>query len=128
MDIDKASDSLDHNFLISALEKYGFGKNFISWVKVLLRNQESCVLNGSTTTKHFLLVEEAPVKVIQFQLIYFKHFYLMFFTTTFSCLFQKPVLYFGDDNNSASFASHSKISSNFRIKMKQQLFGFTITK
>ena len=32
MDIEKAFDSLDHNFLISALEKYGFGKNFISWV------------------------------------------------------------------------------------------------
>ena len=42
MDIEKAFDSLDHNFLISALEKYGFGKNFISWVKILLKNQESC--------------------------------------------------------------------------------------
>ena len=46
---------MDHNFLISALEKYGFGKNFISWVKILLINQESCVLNGGTTTKYFLL-------------------------------------------------------------------------
>ena len=54
MDIDKAFDSFNHNFLISALENYGFGKNFISWVKVLLRNQESCVLNDSTTTKYFL--------------------------------------------------------------------------
>ena len=55
MDIEKAFDSLDHKFLIYALEKYGFGKNSISWVKILLRNQESCVLNGSTTTKYFLL-------------------------------------------------------------------------
>ena len=46
---------MDHNFLISALEKYGFGKNFISWIKILLRNQESCVLNGGTITKYFLL-------------------------------------------------------------------------
>ena len=46
MDIEKAFDSLDHKFLIYALEKYGFGKNFISWVKILLRNQESCVRNG----------------------------------------------------------------------------------
>ena len=46
MDIEKAFDSLDHKFLIYTLEKYGFGKNFISWVKILLRNQESCVLNG----------------------------------------------------------------------------------
>ena len=55
MDIEKAFDSLDHNFLISALEKYGFDKNFISWVKILLRNQKSCVLNGGTATKYFLL-------------------------------------------------------------------------
>ena len=30
-------------------------KNVISWVKILLRNQESCVLNGGTTTKYFLI-------------------------------------------------------------------------
>ena len=40
---------------MSTLEKYGFGKSFISWVKILLRNQESCVLNGGTTTKYILL-------------------------------------------------------------------------
>ena len=39
MDIVKAFDSLDYNFLILALEKYGFGKNFISRVKILLRDQ-----------------------------------------------------------------------------------------
>ena len=50
MDTEKAFDSLDHNFLISTLEKYGFRENFISWVKVLLRNQESCVLNDGKTT------------------------------------------------------------------------------
>ena len=55
MDIEKAFDSLDHKLLIYALEKYGFGKNFISWVKILLRNKEPCVLNGGTTTKYFLL-------------------------------------------------------------------------
>ena len=55
MDTEKAFDSLDHNFLISTLEKYGFRENFISWVKILLRNQESCVLNDGKTTKHFLL-------------------------------------------------------------------------
>ena len=46
MDIEKAFDSLDHNFLISNLEKYGFGQNFIIWVKILLNDQESCVING----------------------------------------------------------------------------------
>ena len=83
MDIDKASDSLDHNFLISALEKYAFGKNFISWVKVLLRNQESCVLNGSTTTKHFLLgrgtCQGDPISAHLFQTFLFNVFYNNFF-------------------------------------------------
>ena len=55
MDIEQAFDSLDHNFLISTLEKYGFGKIFILWVKILLRDQESCVINGGTTTKYFSL-------------------------------------------------------------------------
>ena len=51
----KVFDLLDHIFVISTLEKYDSGKNFNSWVKILLRDQESCVLNGSTTTKHFRL-------------------------------------------------------------------------
>ena len=55
MDIEKAFDSLDHNFLISTLEKYGFGQNFILWIKILLNNQESCVINGGKTTKYFML-------------------------------------------------------------------------
>ena len=68
MDIEKSFDCLDDNFLISALRKYGF-KNFISWVKILLRNQESYFLNGDTTTKYFLLGRGAR-QGDQFQLIY----------------------------------------------------------
>ena len=59
MDIEKTFDSLDYNYLISALEKYGLGKDFILWAKILLKNQESCVLNGGTATKHFLLEKGA---------------------------------------------------------------------
>ena len=50
MDIEKAFDSLDENFLISALESYDFRKNVIFWVKILLKDQESCVINSGTTT------------------------------------------------------------------------------
>ena len=32
LDIEKAFDSLDHSFLISILNKFGFGKNFIAWI------------------------------------------------------------------------------------------------
>ena len=55
MDIEKAFESLDYESLILTLEKYGFGKSFNLCVKVLLRDQESCVINGGTTTKYFSL-------------------------------------------------------------------------
>ena len=46
---------MDHSFLIVALKKYGFGDNFIDWIKILLKNQESCVINEGHTTKYFNL-------------------------------------------------------------------------
>ena len=59
MDIEKAFDTLDHNFLISTLEKYGFGQNFILWVQILPSDQESCIINGDKTTKYFMLARGA---------------------------------------------------------------------
>ena len=38
MDIEKAFDSSDHNFLIGTLEKYGFGQNIILWIKILVND------------------------------------------------------------------------------------------
>ena len=55
IDIEKAFDSVNHAFLISVLEKYGFGKKFLKWINVLLNNQESCVINGGFTTQYFKL-------------------------------------------------------------------------
>ena len=43
-DIQKAFDSLDHDFLLATLEKFNFGKNFIEWIKIIITDQESCVL------------------------------------------------------------------------------------
>ena len=39
MDIEKAFDSLDHIFLLNVLKNFGFGKNFIKWIRVLLNAQ-----------------------------------------------------------------------------------------
>ena len=32
-DMEKAFDSVDHNFIIATLEAYGFEPNFVQWVK-----------------------------------------------------------------------------------------------
>ena len=48
MDIKKAFDSLDHDFCIFIWEKFGSGKNFITWIEILLKDQLSCVINGGT--------------------------------------------------------------------------------
>ena len=55
MDIKKAFDSLDHDFLLFALKKFGFGENSIHWIKVLLNKQQSCVINGGFKTRYFNL-------------------------------------------------------------------------
>ena len=52
-DFEKAFDSLNHKLIITVLEKFGFGDNFIDWIKILLKNQESCIINGGDTTKYF---------------------------------------------------------------------------
>ena len=59
MDIEKAFDSLDHDFLVHVLNKFGFGSNFISWIKLLLNSQQSCVINGGNTTPYFNLEKGA---------------------------------------------------------------------
>ena len=61
-DIEKAFDSLDHNFILAVLEKMGLGSDFIQWVRTLLNDQrtllndqQSCVMNNGTTTGYFNL-------------------------------------------------------------------------
>ena len=55
VDFEKAFDSLNHKFLIAVFKKYGFGEDFIDWIKTLLRDQEPCVINGGHTTTYFHL-------------------------------------------------------------------------
>ena len=55
MDIEKAFDSLDHNFVISVLKKLGFRNSFVSWIETLISKLESCVINGGNTTQYFNL-------------------------------------------------------------------------
>ena len=54
-DIEKAFDLVDHNFLIAVLKKFGLGHEFIQWVKTLLYDQQSCVMNNGHSTGYFAL-------------------------------------------------------------------------
>ena len=73
MDIQKAFDSVNHLFLITALKKFGFGETFIKWIQILLRNQESCIINGGTTTKYVKLQKGTsqgdPISAYLFNLV-----------------------------------------------------------
>ena len=55
VDIEKAFDSVNHVFLIAVLEHFGFGLSFIKWIKIMLKNQESCIINDGKTSKYFKL-------------------------------------------------------------------------
>ena len=59
MDIEKAFDSLDRDFLVHVLNKFGYGSNFIFWIKLLLKSQQSCVINEGITTPYFNLKKGA---------------------------------------------------------------------
>ena len=55
IDIEKAFDSVNHIFIIKVLESFGFGYSFIQWIKILLKGQESCIINGEKTSQYFKL-------------------------------------------------------------------------
>ena len=36
--MEKPFDSFDHSFLLTTSEKFGFGTNFIDWIKIFLKD------------------------------------------------------------------------------------------
>ena len=56
VDIKKAFNSVNHSFLLAVLQKYCFGEWFLKWIQILIKNQETCVVNGGITTK-FLSID-----------------------------------------------------------------------
>ena len=54
-DMEKAFDSLEHNFIYATLKKFGFGEDFIQWIRTLLCNASSCVMNNGFSTGYFNL-------------------------------------------------------------------------
>ena len=53
-DTEKAFDSSSHSYSLAGLSKIGFGHDFITWIKILLESQESCIINARITTSSFL--------------------------------------------------------------------------
>ena len=45
-DIEKAVDSVEHNFIFASLKRFGLGVEFIEWIRTLLFNVSSCVMNN----------------------------------------------------------------------------------
>ena len=73
VDIERAFDSVNHNFLLKELENYGFSQDISKSIGILLQNQESCVINGGTTTRYFSLKRSTrqgdPISAYLFNLV-----------------------------------------------------------
>ena len=45
-DFENAFDSVDHYFMFACLQRFGFGTQFVQWVKTLFNSAQSCVMNN----------------------------------------------------------------------------------
>ena len=54
-DIEKAFDSVDHNFMFAALKRFELGNDFVWWIKTIFKKSQSCVMNNGTSTGYFNL-------------------------------------------------------------------------
>ena len=66
---ENAFDSIEHSFIISTLKAFGFGPDFIQWVKTFFKNVESCVMNNGRSTGYFPF-KEVPDKDTLFLLTF----------------------------------------------------------
>ena len=55
VNIEKAIDSANHNFLFKVLENSGFNQDWINWISIWFQNQESSVIDGGKTTRYLPL-------------------------------------------------------------------------
>ena len=55
LDFEKAFDSVKWSFMYQCLKKFNFGSSFISWVKTIYTDIESCVTNNGFSSNFFKL-------------------------------------------------------------------------
>ena len=51
--MEEAFDSAEHEFIFAALKRFGFGEQFIQWVKTLWTDAQSCVNDNGFSTGYF---------------------------------------------------------------------------
>ena len=49
-DFEKAFDSMEHSFIFATLKSFGFGAQFIQWIRTIFNSTESCVINNCHST------------------------------------------------------------------------------
>ena len=54
-DFEKAFDSVDRCFMFACLKRFGFGTQFVQWVKTLFKSAQSCAMNNGLSTGYFPL-------------------------------------------------------------------------
>lgn len=53
LDFKAAFDSIDHSFMLKALESFQLGENFMSWIATLYAESETCILNSGQSSGWF---------------------------------------------------------------------------
>ena len=54
-DFEKAFDSIEHPFFFAVLKSFGFGADFIQWIRTFFNNAESCAMNNDNSSGYFPL-------------------------------------------------------------------------
>ena len=52
-DFEKAFDSIEHSFIFTTLKSFGFGAQFIQWIRTIFNSTESYVINNHHSTGLF---------------------------------------------------------------------------
>ena len=54
-DFEKAFDSIEHSFIFATFKSFGFGAQFIHWIRTIFNSTKSCVINNCYSTGFFPL-------------------------------------------------------------------------
>ena len=60
IDFKKAFDSIDHNFITTALKAYNFWDGIIKWIHLFFNQRESFIVLGGHLTEKLILGQGVP--------------------------------------------------------------------